>query len=133
MAIRDILIQEFANNNLFTMADTIDLGFKKGSVSSALSRGVKTNNFKRLSMGIYKVMVIFYEKMLGTQNYCNGKRKNFLAVTIEKNDINRNKFLRTELDFIAGCSEARKITMGYQQRITSKRSPIYPGVEIIET
>lgn len=133
MAIRDQLVREFENEIDFTLQEAFDLGFKKGSVSSALSRGIKTNAFERLARGLYKVIQVFYEKLLGSQNYCSGKKVNYLALTIEDNDINRLAFLQDVLDNIEGCSPVRKIKRGYQQRITDKRDPIYPGFEVIET
>ena len=70
MTVRSNLITEFEDGNLFTLQEAFDLGFKKGSVSSTLSRGVKTEDFERIRRGVYKGITIFYEKILGTMNLC---------------------------------------------------------------
>ena len=132
MAIRDELIREFEERE-FSLQQAYDLGFKRGSISSALSRGVKTDNFERIDRGIYKGNP-FYEKLLGTQHYCNNKLKSFLARTIENNNTNRETELLGALEaYTINCSPARKTWKGYQSRITKLREPRFSEVEVIET
>ena len=141
MTVRSNLITEFEDGELFTLQEAFDLGFKKGSVSSALSRGVKTDDFERVDRGLYKVITVFYEKLLGSMNYCGTQKRFYLARTVEPNEDNREAELAVHLNNIDGCSESRvpnkkqdmaKIR-GYQQRITDLREPRYPEVEVIET
>ena len=141
MTVKSNLITEFEDGNLFTLQEAFDLGFKKGSVSSALSRGVKTDDFERVDRGLYKVTTVFYEKLLGSMNYCGTQKRFYLARTVEPNETNRELELAVHLNNIDGCSESRvpdkrqdqaKIR-GYQIRITDLRDPLYPEVDVIET
>ena len=141
MTVRSNLITEFESVDEFTLQEAFDLGFKKGSVSSALSRGIKTDDFERISRGLYKVTTVFYEKFLGSMNYCGTQKRFYLARTVEPNDDNRELELAIHLNNIDGCSESRtpnkrqdmaKIR-GYQIRITDLREPRYTEVDVIET
>ena len=135
MAIRDELIREFEKEEEFTNQDARNLGFRPGSVSSALSRGVKAKQFTRIERGLYRVDIVWYEKMIGTIHSSKPHKKiRFLVVTHETNDINRKQFL---IDFVDekryGYSEATGTWKGYQQRISENEDPEYPEAEIIET
>ena len=145
MSIRNQLTIEFEDGNLFSLQDAFDLGFKKGSVSSALSRGVKTNDFERVDRGLYKVIKVYYEKLLGTQHYCNSEQlTNFLIFTVEPNDDNQEAWLLeriiewTEDTCSTVIKDAKQNPrefkeLGYQQRITDKRKPKFERFEVIET
>ena len=135
MTILNEIIREFQQVGSFTTQEAHRLGFKHGSTSAALSRGFRQQQLQRISRGVYKVIEVYYEKLLGTQHYCQGKFKSFLIVTVENNKIGRKGWLleTIEDELSSNCSEIKKVWKGYQVRLTDKRAPRWPNYEVIET
>ena len=118
MAVRDLIKDVFDTDEVFDIQEAIKrLQRKKGTISSALSRGVKTDDFKRVSRGIYQTLEKWFRKTIGSLFYCGGKKWIYTAWTFEENNEDRKDWLRVQLesDLEDECSEERQF-MGYESK-----------------
>jgi len=123
MAVRDLLKDVFDTDEVFDINEAIKrLQRKKGTISSALSRGIKTDDFKRISRGIYQTIEKWFKKIIGTLYYCGGAKWIYTAWTFEDNNESRKEWLRDqlELELEDDCSEERRF-LGYELKTVKEK------------
>ena len=116
MAVRDLIKDLFDEDEIFDIEEAIKrTKRKRGTVSSALSRGVSSDDFKRVSRGIYQTLEKWFKKIIGSIYYCGGKKYIYTAWTFEENNTNRKDWLSQELETELDdkCSEERELK-GYE-------------------
>jgi len=123
-------------NELFTITDVDEMfGFPRPSIRRVLSHLANEGRITRVERGLFKVggKVDVRRKFVSGLFYCGGKKRQFFAQTLERNNIDREEDLIKAIETTFGnCSDMRK-NHGYTDDIVTESEvsggSFYPEIE----